>query len=90
MASRVSTRISLTAQLRYHLWFEAITYHGAVVVDVLGVGYELLAPLGAVGRAKVDGDGRAGDAVPDINPRTRKIAPCKSAAWDCQHRRRGR
>jgi Holliday junction DNA helicase RuvA len=31
---------------------------GAVVVDVGGVGYELLAPLGAVGRAKVDEDGR--------------------------------
>jgi len=32
---------------------------GAVVVDVSGVGYELLAPLGAVGRAKVDAEGRA-------------------------------
>jgi Holliday junction DNA helicase RuvA len=31
---------------------------GAVVVDVGGVGYELLAPLGAVGRAKVEEDGR--------------------------------
>jgi Holliday junction DNA helicase RuvA len=32
---------------------------GAVVVDVSGVGYELLAPLGAVGRARVDAEGRA-------------------------------
>jgi holliday junction DNA helicase RuvA len=31
---------------------------GAVVIDVGGVGYELLAPLGAVGRAKVEEDGR--------------------------------
>jgi holliday junction DNA helicase RuvA len=32
---------------------------GAVVVDVAGVGYELLVPLGTVGRAAVDGEGRA-------------------------------
>jgi Holliday junction DNA helicase RuvA len=32
---------------------------GAIVVDVGGVGYEVSAPLGAVGRAKVDGEGRA-------------------------------
>jgi holliday junction DNA helicase RuvA len=31
---------------------------GAVVVDVGGVGYELLAPLGALGRARVEEDGR--------------------------------
>jgi Holliday junction DNA helicase RuvA len=31
---------------------------GAVVIDVGGVGYEVLAPLGAVGRAKVEEDGR--------------------------------
>ena len=32
---------------------------GALVVDVAGVGYELLAPQGAVGRAVRDGEGRA-------------------------------
>jgi Holliday junction DNA helicase RuvA len=32
---------------------------GAVVVDVGGVGYELLVPLGTVGRAIVDPEGRA-------------------------------
>jgi Holliday junction DNA helicase RuvA len=32
---------------------------GVVVVDVGGVGYEVLVPLGTVGRAPVDADGRA-------------------------------
>jgi holliday junction DNA helicase RuvA len=32
---------------------------GAIVLDVSGVGYELLAPLGAVGRAPLDAEGRA-------------------------------
>jgi Holliday junction DNA helicase RuvA len=32
---------------------------GAVVIDVSGVGYEVLVPLGTVGRAHVDGEGRA-------------------------------
>jgi Holliday junction DNA helicase RuvA len=31
---------------------------GAVVIDIGGVGYELSAPLGAVGRARVEDDGR--------------------------------
>jgi Holliday junction DNA helicase RuvA len=31
---------------------------GALVLDVAGVGYELMVPLGTVGRAKRDGDGR--------------------------------
>ncbi len=32
---------------------------GNVVVDVSGVGYELVVPLGTIGRAKTDDDGRA-------------------------------
>lgn len=32
---------------------------GNVVVDVAGVGYELVVPLGTVGRAKADADGRS-------------------------------
>jgi len=32
---------------------------GAIVVDVGGVGYEVFAPMGAVGRAAVDAEGRA-------------------------------
>jgi Holliday junction DNA helicase RuvA len=32
---------------------------GVVVVDVGGVGYEVQVPLGTVGRAPIDGDGRA-------------------------------
>jgi Holliday junction DNA helicase RuvA len=32
---------------------------GNVVIDVGGVGYELVVPLGTVGRAPTDGDGRA-------------------------------
>jgi Holliday junction DNA helicase RuvA len=32
---------------------------GNVVVDVAGVGYELVVPLGTVGRAKTDAEGRA-------------------------------
>jgi Holliday junction DNA helicase RuvA len=32
---------------------------GAVVVDVGGVGYEVLVPLGTVGRARADAEGRA-------------------------------
>jgi len=32
---------------------------GTVVVDVSGVGYELVMPLGSVGRAKIDAEGRA-------------------------------
>ena len=32
---------------------------GNVVVDVSGVGYEVVVPLGTVGRAKTDADGRA-------------------------------
>jgi Holliday junction DNA helicase RuvA len=31
---------------------------GAIVVDVNGVGYEVIAPIGTVGRASTDGDGR--------------------------------
>ncbi len=33
-ASRVSTRILLTARLRYHLWSAGTTYHGAAAVEV--------------------------------------------------------
>ena len=32
---------------------------GNVVVDVNGVGYELVVPLGTIGRAKTDGEGRS-------------------------------
>jgi len=32
---------------------------GNVVVDVNGVGYELVVPLGTIGRAKADGEGRS-------------------------------
>ncbi len=32
---------------------------GNVVIDVNGVGYELVVPLGTIGRAKVDGEGRS-------------------------------
>jgi Holliday junction DNA helicase RuvA len=32
---------------------------GAIVIDVGGVGYEVVTPLGTVGRAKIDDDGRA-------------------------------
>lgn len=32
---------------------------GTLVVDVAGVGYEVIAPLGTVGRAKTDANGRA-------------------------------
>jgi Holliday junction DNA helicase RuvA len=32
---------------------------GNVVVDVSGVGYELVVPIGTIGRAKVDDDGRS-------------------------------
>src|SRR3954469_23975875 len=32
---------------------------GNVVIDVNGVGYELVVPLGTIGRAPTDGDGRA-------------------------------
>ena len=32
---------------------------GNVVIDVNGVGYELVVPLGTIGRAKADADGRA-------------------------------
>jgi hypothetical protein len=34
MASRTSTRIFETSQFRNHLWSEAVTYQGALLVEV--------------------------------------------------------